>query len=156
MSNRTIIKFMLAVVCCALIVLTPASRAYAQLGGLKHGVEQGVDATKQGTEKAYDTTKQGAQDVGHGVKKAITGEDNNSTDRYKSSQQQSTTTTTPTRRSGKANEGATANEPGKSGNMARNADHNLPKTAGELPLLLVISLGCFALVGRSKLARKKS
>jgi hypothetical protein len=153
MSNKTLIRFVLAVVCCAVIVLTPAARAYAQIGGaIQHGVEKGVDATKQGAEKAYDTTKEGAQDV----KKAITGEDNNSNDRYKSSEQQSTTPTTTTRQSGTSKEGAMSTEKGKSHRMAENGKSNLPKTAGELPLLLVISLACFALVGRSKLARKKS
>jgi hypothetical protein len=86
------------------------------------------------------------------VKKAITGDHKTSTDRYKSSQ----TTTTTTRQSGVSNEGSAAKKPGTSGRVARNGERNLPKTAGELPLLLVISLISFALLGTAKLARKKS
>lgn len=152
MRNKNYIRFVLALICGIVIGLLPASHAYAQLGGALHSagqaVDKGVGAAKQGTENAVDKTKQGAEDVGNGVKKAVTGQDNDN-DRYKSSQ----STTTTTQESGKSNNMPARN--GEKNTSARNGE-NLPKTAGELPGLALIGIGCFALLGISKLAHEKS
>jgi hypothetical protein len=119
----------IAAVCCFLLILLPISSG-AQTGifeGAKHGIQKGAGAVGKGAEEAAGKTKEGAEAVGHGVKKAVTGEDNNQSDaRTNDNQTQASTSSTGTR-------------PGQTGQK------RLPRTAGELPLLAF--LGFLALVG---------
>src|SRR5262249_26376779 len=92
--------------------------------GTKHGIQKGAEGVQQGAEDVYGKTKQGAEDLGKGTKKAITGDENTSDqDRMKGSQSN-------TEVQQQQNQTET-----KSTTQRATGEKNLPKTAGELPLL---------------------
>ena len=116
----------------ALLLVPISLGAQGILHGAKKGIQQGAGAVQQGVEGAANKTKEGAQAVGRGTKKVITGEDDNQDKaRMKSSESQSQTESTQTESTQ-----TQSKETGK---------RNLPKTAGELPLLGLA--GCLALAG---------
>jgi hypothetical protein len=117
------------------MLLIPIS-LQAQVGGIVHGakkgVQQGAHTVERGVEGAANKTKEGAEAVGRGTKNVITGENNNpDKKRMKSTESQSQTESTETK--------PTQTESKETGKR------NLPKTAGELPLLGLA--GCLALAG---------
>jgi hypothetical protein len=122
------------------MLLIPIS-SQAQDGGILHGakkgIQQGADTVQQGVEGAANKTKEGAEAVGRETKKAITGEDNNPDNaRMKSTESQSRTGSTQTESTQNESTQSQSKDTGKK---------NLPKTAGELPL---VGLGgCLALFG---------
>ena len=134
-QHKVSIKFILAVACCAIIVLAPFAASAQGVGGVvqgtKHGIQKGAEGVQKGAEDVYGKTKQGAEDVGRGAKKAITGDENTSDqDIQKGSQ-----TNTEVQRKGTPTERTTKGVTG---------EKNLPKTAGELPLLAIVGAACLA------------
>ena len=131
------LRLLIAAVCCFVLVLLPmSSSAQGIVKGTKHGIQKGAGAVEKGAEGAAEKTKEGAQAVGHGAKKAVTGDKNNSSDsRMKSSEPQRDTS-------------STENKPGETGQK------RLPKTAGELPLLALAGFLALAGAVSSKLARR--
>jgi LPXTG-motif cell wall-anchored protein len=114
-----------------LIPISSGAQTGGILGGAKKGVQQGADTVQKGVEKGAHETKEGAEAVGRGTKKAITGEDNNPDQSRMKSESQSQTESTQTE--------STRTQSKATGKR------NLPKTAGELPLLALA--GCLALAG---------
>ena len=112
----------LAAACCFALVLIPVS-SYAQLGGVAHGVQQGVQKGAEGVQK-------GAEDTYNKGKEVITGEDQN--------QQQTTPSEENRMKSTPAQSGTETetqeNQTGETGQK------QMPRTAGELPLLVMTGL----------------
>jgi hypothetical protein len=135
-------KVLLALACCLVLVLVPAT-AGAQGGVLNQagrGIKKGAQGVQKGVETGVEKTKEGAESVGHETKKVITGEDNTSADRQKPTTQSTTPSGTTTTKSttSKSTTGTKTTEETKGGKR-------LPGTAGELPLLAVV--GSLALAG---------
>jgi hypothetical protein len=129
MMHGKLIRAVIGLAFGFVMLLIPISSG-AQTGGILGGVKKGV---QQGAEK----TKEGAEAVGRGTKKVVTGEDNNpDNQRMKSSESQSQTEST---RTGSTQTESTQTQQRGTGKT------NLPKTAGELPLLALA--GCLALAG---------
>ena len=144
-------KVLLALACCLVLVLVPAT-AGAQggvLGKAGQGVEKGAQGVQKGVETGVEKTKEGAKSVGHETKKVITGEDNTSADQQKPTTQSTTPSETTTTKgtTSKSTTGTKTTEETKGGKR-------LPGTAGELPLLAVV--GSLALAGAvvSRLVRR--
>ena len=130
-KNRSL-KILLAAACCLALVLVPI-HAGAQGGivkGAKEGVQKGAQETEKGAKGAYGKTKEGAEAVGHGTKKAFTGDQNTpSENRMKSTEGQNESTTTQTE------------------------EKQMPRTAGELPMLFLT--GILSLAGARATRRLK-
>jgi len=125
-----------------LIPISSGAQDGGILGGAKRGVQQGAGTVQKGVEEGANKTKEGAESVGHETKKVITGEDNNQdTSRMKGTESQpqtESTQTEPTQTRSRQTE-STQTQSKETGKK------NLPKTAGELPLLALA--GCLALAG---------
>jgi hypothetical protein len=137
MMQAKLIRALVGAAFGLIMLLIPIS-SQAQDGGILHGakkgVQQGADTVQKGVEGAANKTKEGAEAVGRGTKKVITGEDNNpDKTRMKSTESQSQSQTESTQTESTRTQ---SKETGK---------RNLPKTAGELPLLGLV--GCLALAG---------
>ena len=117
-----------AVACCFVLILVPVL-ANAQVGG---AIQKGVQGAEKGVETGVEKTKEGAQ----ATKDAITGEDQNQ-NRMKPEESQTKPSTEQ-----KSNESETEKK-------------NMPRTAGELPLLALA--GCLALTaaGLSRVIRRQ-
>lgn len=137
--TRTRIKLTaLALVSCFAVLLLPIL-ASAQLGGVvkgtKEGVQKGTQEIQKGAEGAVDKTREGAEAVGQGTKKVITGEDSSTSEqRMKPQESQSSTSTSST---------TTETESSRTGESTKTGQKQMPRTAGELPLLALA--GCFSL-----------
>ncbi len=142
-SNRATFNYIFAVACCLIIILAPLSVHAQGIGGsIKNGVQKGAGTVQKGVEGAADATKKGVEATGRGVKKAVTGDDDNNTnnERMKDSDTNS----------GYQNESSNMEKaPG-----AKAAKKNLPKTAGELPLLALV--GTLSLAGAALARRQRS
>ena len=116
----------LAVACCFVLILVPVL-ANAQVGGV---IQKGAQGVQKGVETGVEKTKEGAQ----ATKDAITGEDQNQ-NRMKPEESQTKPSTEQ-----KSNE---------------TEQKNMPRTAGELPLLALA--GCLALTaaGLSRVIRRQ-
>ena len=138
-------QFILAFLCCLLIVIAPASIQAQGVGGVMHGAKKGIQkgagAVQKGAEGAAEKTKEGGEAVGKGVKKSVTGDENKDTERQKNSEV-NPNPQEPRNPSSKTSQAATA-------------DENLPKTAGELPLLGLIGAICLAAVAKRRTAVRK-
>ncbi len=150
--ERLKLKLLLAA-CCFTLVLIPMS-AGAQAGGIvqgtKKGVQKGAETVEKGAEGAAQKTKEGAEAVGQGVKKTVTGEDENSSqNRMKTTETQPGTETQPSTGSKETKPGETTEtKPGEEGKK------NLPKTAGELPLLALAGCLALACAGATRVASR--
>jgi hypothetical protein len=146
--SRLTLKYILAITTCLVIILAPLSLRAQGVGGVvegaKQGVQKGAGAVEKGAEEGAQKTKEGAEAVGHGVQKAVTGEDQNTSDqRMKGSE------TTP----GTQTQGTETT----STQRTQTGEKNLPKTAGELPLLALLGVLCLtAAVARRKRASNHS
>jgi len=123
----------LAVACCFVLILVPVL-ANAQLGGV---IQKGAEGVQKGVETGVEKTKEGAE----ATKNAITGEDQNQ-NRMKPQESQQ-------------NPSATESQPSESGQKTETGQKNMPRTAGELPLLALA--GCLALsaAGLSRVIRRQ-
>jgi uncharacterized phage infection (PIP) family protein YhgE len=145
-TKRSIRLLILAAACCFALVLIPVSSyaqlhaIVAQLGGVAHGVQQGVQKGAQGVQKGAEGTYNKGKDV-------ITGENNQDQNQQQTEQQQATPdenrmktqpgTETKTQRN-QADQYQTdqtnKSETGETGQK------HMPRTAGELPLLVMTGL----------------
>lgn len=148
-------KVLIAFACCFALVLIPLS------AGAQNILQKGAQGVQKGVETGAEKTKEGAQAVGHGVKKAVTGDDTTTTTttREKTSQQPTTspsTSTTTGAKSTTTTEKSTTSQ-SKSGSTEKThagKSGNLPRTAGELPLLALIGSLALAASGTMKLVRR--
>jgi cobalamin biosynthesis Mg chelatase CobN len=155
-------KFLLALACClALVVAVPLSV------GAQNVIEKGAQGVQKGVETGADKTKEGADAVGRGVKDTFGNDDNQqtttesqSTTETRQKPSQSTTTTESTTQpstsesqtkstTSKSHTQATTTEKGEKGQQ-------LPRTAGELPLLALIGGAALMASGTLKLLRRTS
>jgi uncharacterized surface anchored protein len=149
-------RVLLVLVCCLAIIFLPLS------AGAQGIIKKGAQGVQRGVETGAEKTKEGAEAVGHGAKKAITGEDT-STSRMKSTETQSTEpsqTTTPSDTNARSRS-TTPSESTTTGSSStsRSTEHRagtkkLPRTAGELPLLALIGMLSLAAAGTSRLLRR--
>jgi hypothetical protein len=151
-------RVLLVLVCCLAIISLPLT------AGAQGILKKGVEGVKKGVETGAEKTKEGAEAVGHGVKKAVTGEDTN-TSRMKSSEtkpntepSQATRPSEPATRSqtvtpSEKTTGESSRRSTDTGRAARGGER-LPGTAAELPLLALIGVLALAAAGTSKLIRR--
>jgi hypothetical protein len=144
-------KILLAALCCFALVLMIPVPSSAQLGGVAKGVQHGV---QQGAEK----TKEGAEAVGHETKKVITGEDNSQTEQTTTQQNEQNTTTqqqpTTDQNTTRMKPSETTPETGSTETeqkTERTGQKQMPRTAGELPLLALAGSLSLAFAGVTSL-----
>jgi len=137
-------RLLLAFACCLVLILAPLSVAAQTPGGV---IKKGAEGVQKGVEGAAKGTEEGAEAVGKGVKKAVTGEDTTtSQERMKGTEPAPSTTP-----SQKTPSGTTS----KSTEPERTAtEKKLPRTAGELPLLVLTGVLALAAAGVSRVARR--
>ena len=138
-GKRPVLKVFFAVVCGFFLLAVPVTFA-AQLGGVVQGtkrvVKKGAEATEKGVETAAEKTKECAEAVGRGVKKAVTGDDDDDS-RYKSEDYNSRTGTRT------------------SGITTQTSPTHLPATAGELSLLALTGTLALTAAAASTAIRKR-
>src|SRR5262245_2100656 len=138
----------LVLICLVALMFTslPAQGlAQGVLGKAKEGVQKGAEGVKKGAETAGEKTKEGAEAVGHGVKKAVTGEDREKGTEYQTQQPVTRPSGTMTAESGKHHKMAAAKAGGK----------RLPRTAGEIPLFALSGTRALAGAALSRMVRRK-
>ena len=139
-KKRSIRLLALAAACCFALVLIPVSSyaqlhaIVAQLGGVAHGVEHGVQKGAQGVQK-------GAEGTYNKGKEVITGEDQN--------QQQTDQQATPSEENRMKTQPGTETET----QTGETGQKQMPRTAGELPLLVMT--GLLSLAGARATRRMK-
>jgi hypothetical protein len=147
-------RFLLAVVCCSVLVLLPFSSAWAQndlLEGTKEGIQKGAEGAKKGAETVGEKTKEGAEAVGEGAKDLFTDDDQDTdkdettTDRMKPGETKPGTTKSDT----EAQSGQTESSASSSAE-----ERELPRTAGELPLLAIVGAMALISAGTLRVVRK--
>jgi len=140
-TKRSIRLLILAAACCFALVLIPVSSyaqqhaVVAQLGGVTHGVQQGVQKGAEGVQK-------GAEGTYNKGKEVITGEDQDQNQQQTTPSEENRMKTNPTQ-SGTETETQT----GETGQK------QMPRTAGELPLLVMT--GLLSLAGARATRRMK-
>jgi hypothetical protein len=151
-ATRLTQRVLLALICCLAIIFLPLS------GGAQGILKKGVEGVQKGVETGAEKTKEGAEAVGHGVKKAVTGEDTSTTRMKQTEPAQTTAPSEPATRSRTtAPSQATAGETGKKSSSTKHAragGERLPATAGELPLIALIGVSALAASGTTKLIRR--
>jgi hypothetical protein len=134
MTARTL-RTLLALTCGLFIVLAPLSHAALAQGLIKKGVE----GVQKGVETGVDKTKEGVDATGRAIKKGVTGEDdtytNTDTNTQRMKPQTTPGTTTPSTESQTTTRSTGTSRSAKGG---AKEGQQLPKTAGELPLLALI------------------
>jgi hypothetical protein len=153
-NSRLKLRVLFAIASCLVLVLAPLS-ARAQLGGVvegtKHGVEKGAHGVKKGVETGAEKTKEGVV----AGKNTITGKDNTpSENRMKPSQTQPGTTyqTQPGTTSTETTTRSTQSENTQSESRQQ---RQMPKTAGELPLLALAGWSALSAAGVLRITRRK-
>ena len=130
-TKRSIRLLILAAACCFALVLIPVSSyaqlhtIVAQLGGVTHGVQHGVQKGAEGVQKGVEGTYNKGKEV-------FTGEQNQDQNQQQTEQQneqQKPGTETETQENQ-----SDQKQTGKTGQK------HMPRTAGELPLLVMTGL----------------
>ena len=140
-TKRSIRLLILAAACCFALVLIPVSSyaqqhaVVAQLGGVTHGVQQGVQKGAEGVQKGVEGTYNKGKEV-------ITREDQDQNQQQTTPSEENRMKTNPTQ-SGTETETQT----GETGQK------QMPRTAGELPLLVMT--GLLSLAGARATRRMK-
>jgi hypothetical protein len=151
-TKRSIRLLALAAACCFALVLIPVSSyaqlhaIVAQLGGVAHGVGQGVQKGAEGVQKGVE----GTYDKG---KEVVTGDQNNQDQNQQPTEQQQAT---PNENRMKSSQPGTESETQQNQSDQNQTDQNenqneksqtgetgqkhMPRTAGELPLLVMTGL----------------
>jgi chromatin remodeling complex protein RSC6 len=145
------VKILLAALCCFALVLMIPVPSSAQLGGAVKDVGHGI-------QKGAEKTKEGAEDVGHGAKRVITGDDNDQNKQQTTTTQQNTTTeqqnttadqnkttgqNTTRMKPSETPESSSTEQSTTTQTTEKTGRKHMPKTAGELPLLALA--GCISL-----------
>ena len=142
-------RVLLALVCSLAIISLPLS------AGAQNILKKGAQGIQKGVETGVDKTKEGAEAVGHGVKKAVTGED--TSDRMKSTEPSQATapsqTTAPSTRSQTTRPSHTRTGGTSTATARANGEH-LPATAGEFPLIALIGISALAAAGTATFIRR--
>src|SRR5262245_42714040 len=151
-------RVFLVLVCCLAIIFLPLS------AGAQGVLEKGAKGVQKRVETGAEKTKGGAEAVGHGAKKAVTGEDSSSSSQMKETEttpstkpsQSTMPSGTSTRAKPTTPSQSTTTEPGRRsrGSEQKAGGEKLPKTAGELPLLALIGVLSLAAAGTSRLIRR--
>ena len=145
-ATKHTVKILLAVTCCLFIILVPLTVSAQNV------LQKGAQGVQKGVETGAEKTKEGAQATGHAIKKGVTGEDTStSTERMKSEEQTTPGTeqqTTPGTRT------QTTRESKRSTTTTEKKEGNLPKTAGELPLLALVGALALGAAGVSRVLRR--
>jgi flagellar biosynthesis component FlhA len=144
-TKRSIRLLILAAACCFALVLIPVSSyaqlhtIVAQLGGVAHGVQHGVQKGAEGVQK-------GAEGTYNKGKEVITGEDQN---QQQTEQQKATPseenrmkpgTETEQQNQTEQNENYQNQTEQKTKSQTGETGKQMPRTAGELPLLVMTGL----------------
>jgi hypothetical protein len=145
-TKRSIRLLILAAACCFALVLIPVSSyaqqhaIVAQLGGVAHGVQQGVQKGAEGVQK-------GAEGTYNKGKEAITGENNQDQNQQQTEEQKATPSEenrmkptqpgTETEQQNQADQNETEQNKSQTGETGQK---HRPRTAGELPLLVMTGL----------------
>ena len=139
-TKRSIRLLVLAAACCFALVLIPVSSyAAAQLGGVTHGVQHGVQKGAEGVQKGVEGTYNKGKEV-------ITGEDQ---DQNQQNEQQKTTPSEENRMKTNPTQSGTETET----QTGETGQKQMPRTAGELPLLVMT--GLLSLAGARATRRMK-
>jgi cobalamin biosynthesis Mg chelatase CobN len=148
-ATKHTVKILLAVTCCLFIVLVPLSVS----SNAQNVLQKGAQGVQKGVETGAEKTKEGTQATGREIKKGVTGEDTSTnTQRMKSEEQttpsteQQTTPSTRTQTTRESRRSTTTTTEKKEG--------NLPKTAGELPLLALVGALALGAAGVSRVLRR--
>jgi hypothetical protein len=143
-------RVFLVLVCSLAIIFLPLS------AGAQGILKKGAEGVQKGVETGAEKTKEGAEAVGHGVKKAVTGEDTTKPSTEPSQSTMPSQSTAPSTRSKPTPSQSTTGEPGSSARSSEQkaAGKKLPATAGELPLLALIGVLSLAAAGTSRLMRR--
>ena len=145
-ATKHTVKILLAVTCCLFIVLVPLSLSAQNI------LQKGAQGVQKGVETGAEKTKEGAEATGQAIKKGVTGEDTSTnTERMKGEQQTTPGTeqqTTPSTRT------QTTRESKRSTTTTEKKEGNLPKTAGELPLLALVGALALGAAGVSRVLRR--
>jgi len=126
-----------------LVALPVQGISQGVLKDVQEGVEKGAEDVKKGAETVGEKTKEGAEDVGKGVKDVFTDDDEKAKREKATEATPSHETTAPSR---------TGNS--ESSQSSTSDDKDLPRTAGELPLLLLTGLA-FLGAGVTRVLRSK-
>jgi hypothetical protein len=171
-TKRSIRLLVLAAACCFALVLIPVSSyaqlhaIVAQLGGVAHGVEHGVQKGAQGVQHGVEGTYNKGKEV-------VTGEDQNQQQTDQQQKEQQTTPSENRMKGSQAQPGTTSTQTETETNQTQQdqnqADQNqtdqttksqtrggqkqMPRTAGELPLLVMT--GLLSLAGARATRRMK-
>jgi len=143
-TKRSIRLLILAAACCFALVLIPVSSyaqlhtIVAQLGGVAHGVQHGVQKGAEGVQK-------GAEGTYNKGKEVITGEDQN----QQQTEQQKATPSEENRMKTNPPQSGTETET----QTGETGQKQMPRTAGELPLLVMT--GLLSLAGARATRRMK-
>ncbi len=147
-TKRSIRLLILAAACCFALVLIPVSSyaqlhtIVAQLGGVAHGVQQGVQKGAEGVQK-------GAEGTYNKGKEVITGENNQDQNQQQTEEQKATPSEENRMKPGTETE--QQNQTDQNQNYQNETEQNkaqtgetgqkhMPRTAGELPLLVMTGL----------------
>jgi hypothetical protein len=154
-DSKLKLRVLFAIASCLVLVLAPLP-ARAQLGGVvegtKHGIQKGAHGVQKGVETGAEKTKEGVV----AGKNAVTGQDNTpSENRMKPSQTQPGTTyqTQPGTTSTETTTRSTQSESTETGQTGQ--QRQMPKTAGELPLLALAGWSALSAAGVLRIARRK-
>jgi len=153
LDKKQTLRMIFAFAACFALILVPVL-ARAQGGivkGAEQGVKKGAEEVQKGVETGAEKTKEGAE----ATKNAITGQENQpSENRMKPGETPSSSETQSQQKSTGTQRGET--QRGETGQKEQKEQKEMPKTAGELPLLALA--GCLALAGAGtlKLVRQRS
>ena len=145
-TKRSIRLLILAAACCFALVLIPLSSyaqlhtIVAQLGGVAHGVQHGVQKGAEGVQKGVEGTYNKGKEV-------ITGEDQDQNQQQ--NEQQKTTPSEENRMKTNPTQSGTETET----QTGETGQKQMPRTAGELPLLVIT--GLLSLAGARATRRMK-
>jgi hypothetical protein len=149
-ATKHTVKILLAVTCCLFIVLVPLSVT----SNAQNVLQKGAQGVQKGVETGAEKTKEGAEATGHAIKKGVTGEDTSTSTERMKSEQQTTPTTEQERTTTPSTRTQTTRESKRSTTTTEKNEGNLPKTAGELPLLALVGALALGAAGVSRVLRR--
>jgi len=135
-TKRSIRLLVLAAACCFALVLIPVSSyAAAQLGGVTHGVQQGV-------QKGAEGVKKGAEGTYNKGKEVFTGDQDQNQQQTEQQQQNEQQQATPSEENRMKTQPGTETQENQSdqNKTGETGQKHMPRTAGELPLLVMTGL----------------
>ena len=140
-TKRSIRLLILAAACCFALVLIPVSSyaqqhaVVAQLGGVTHGVQQGVQKGAEGVQKGVEGTYNKGKEV-------FTGDQDQNQQQTEQQQQNEQQQATPSEENRMKTQPGTETQENQSdqNKTGETGQKHMPRTAGELPLLVMTGL----------------